>query len=327
MIIKNFELNKNISKFKIFLLYGNNEGHKDQVINDLFIKNFKGQVERLEEQNVLNNYENYLAGLMNKSFFDENKIVIISRISEKIIKFIDDLLEKDIQDITIILNSNSLEKKSKLRNLSEKEKKIGCVAFYADENKTLSFIASKFFRENKIPISQEGINIIIERSSGDRKNLENELEKIKFFSYYEKKITIDEINKLTNLAENFTISELVDNCLSKNIKKTIKILNENNYSTEDCIVIIRTLLLKSKRILNLKKEIIENNDLDRTLSSFKPPIFWKDKPVVKKQLEKWSLKSAENLVVNINDIELLIKKNSANSLNIISDFILSTANN
>tara|TARA_B100000029_G_scaffold320165_1_gene312527 strand:+ start:7190 stop:8173 length:984 start_codon:yes stop_codon:yes gene_type:complete len=327
MIIKNFELNKNISKFKIFLLYGNNEGHKDQVINDLFIKNFKGQVERLEEQNVLNNYENYLAGLMNKSFFDENKIVIISRISEKIIKFIDDLLEKDIKDITIILNSNSLEKKSKLRNLSEKEKKIGCVAFYADENKTLSFIASKFFRENKIPISQEGINIIIERSSGDRKNLENELEKIKFFSYYEKKITIDEINKLTNLAENFTISELVDNCLSKNIKKTIKILNENNYSTEDCIVIIRTLLLKSKRILNLKKEIIENNDLDRTLSSFKPPIFWKDKPVVKKQLEKWSLKSAENLVVNINDIELLIKKNSANSLNIISDFILSTANN
>ncbi len=327
MIIKNFELNKNISKFKIFLLYGNNEGHKDQVINDLFIKNFKGQVERLEEQNVLNNYENYLAGLMNKSFFDENKIVIISRISEKIIKFIDDLLEKDIQDITIILNSNSLEKKSKLRNLSEKEKKIGCVAFYADENKTLSFIASKFFRENKIPISQEGINIIIERSSGDRKNLENELEKIKFFSYYDKKITIDEINKLTNLAENFTISELVDNCLSKNIKKTIKILNENNYSTEDCIVIIRTLLLKSKRILNLKKEIIENNDLDRTLSSFKPPIFWKDKPVVKKQLEKWSLKSAENLVVNINDIELLIKKNSANSLNIISDFILSTANN
>ena len=327
MIIKNFELNKNISKFKIFLLYGNNEGHKDQVINDLFIKNFKGQVERLEEQNVLNNYENYLAGLMNKSFFDENKIVIISRISEKIIKFIDDLLEKDIQDITIILNSNSLEKKSKLRNFSEKEKKIACVAFYADESKTLSFIASKFFRENKIPISQEGINIIIERSSGDRKNLENELEKIKFFSYYEKKITIDEINKLTNLAENFTISELVDNCLSKNIKKTIKILNENNYSTEDCIVIIRTLLLKSKRILNLKKEIIENNDLDRTLSSFKPPIFWKDKPVVKKQLEKWSLKSAENLVVNINDIELLIKKNSANSLNIISDFILSTANN
>ena len=262
---------------------------------------------------------------MNKSFFDENKIVIISRISEKIIKFIDDLLEKDIQDITIILNSNSLEKKSKLRNLSEKEKKIGCVAFYADENKTLSFIASKFFRENKIPISQEGINIIIERSSGDRKNLENELEKIKFF-HIMKKITIDEINKLTNLVENFTISELVDNCLSKNIK-TIKILNENNYSTEDCIVIIRTLLLKSKKIINLKKKIIENNDLDRTLSSFKPPIFWKDKPVVKKQLEKWSLKSAENLVVNINDIELLIKKNSANSLNIISDFILSTANN
>ena len=75
----------------------------------------------------------------------------------------------------------------------------------------------KFFRENKIPISQEGINIIIERSSGDRKNLENELEKIKFF-HIMKKITIDEINKLTNLAENFTISELVDNCLSKNIK-------------------------------------------------------------------------------------------------------------
>tara|TARA_Y100000590_G_scaffold376659_1_gene442367 strand:+ start:2276 stop:3265 length:990 start_codon:yes stop_codon:yes gene_type:complete len=325
MIIKNYELKKNISKYKIYLLYGSNEGFKNQIINDFFIKDFKGEIERTEEQNITNNYENYLSSLMNKSFFDEKKIIIISRVSEKIIKFVNDLLDKDIQDISIILNSNNLEKKSKLRSLFEKEKKLGCIPFYADDNKTLSFIATKFLRENKIPISQEGINLIIDRCVGDRKNLENELEKLKFFFMSDKKISLEEIIKLTNLAENFTISELVDNCLSKNRKTTIKILNENNYSSEDCVTIIRTFLLKSKRILNLKMEINKNNDLDHILSGYKPPIFWKDKPVVKKQLQNWSLKSAKNLIISINDVELLIKKNSSNSLNILSDFIMRTA--
>ena len=190
----------------------------------------------------------------------------------------------------------------------------------------MNSIANIFFKKLKIPISREAINLIVERCNGDRKNLNNELEKIKNYLNGKSKISIDEIKFLTNLAENFSISELADNCLSKNTNKIIKILNENNFSSEDCIQIARTLLLKSKRVLKLKSECDEGKNIDIVISNYKPPIFWKDKKIVKNQILTWEKNDAENLINKINDIELLIKKNSANSLNIISDFILNTSN-
>ena len=136
------------------------------------------------------------------------------------------------------------------------------------------------------------------------------------------KINIEDLLKLTNLAENYNVSELVDSCLSKNRKKTINILNENNYSLEDCILIIRTFLIKSKKLFRLIKEFEDKKNIDLVISSAKPPIFWKDKDVVKLQIMSWSYSNAEKLIYKINHIELLIKKNANNSINILYDFIL-----
>ena len=326
MIIKAYEHQK-IKKIKnnIFLFYGENDGYKNHVIKDIFIDNYKGNIERFEENEILNNFENFISSLINKSFFDELKLIVISRVSEKIIKLIDELLDRKINDVTIVLNTNNLEKKSKLRTIFEKDKNLICVPFYKDDNRTLIQLANNFFKNNKISISQEIVNLIVERSSGDRINLNNELNKISLFLLNKEKINIDDVIKLTNLAENYSISELADNCLSKNIKKINKIFNENVFSVDDCILIVRTLLLKSKRLLEIKKINNSNKNIEQVISNYKPPIFWKDKEIVKNQVSKWSLNDTEKLIYKIHDIELMIKKNYYSSLNIVSDFILSAA--
>ena len=155
-----------------------------------------------------------------------------------------------------------------------------------------------------------------------RRNLNNELEKINNYSKFGKKISTEDILKLTNLSENYNVSELTNNCLAKNIKKTAHILNENNFNSEDCILIIRTLLIKAKRVLKLREEAQDNKNIEQVITSFKPPIFWKDKDIVKQQINNWSLEKIKKMITNINNTELLIKKNSINSLNILSDFIL-----
>jgi len=326
MIIKAYEHHK-IKKLnnKIFLFYGENDGYKNQVIKDVFIDDFKGKIERFDEGEILSNFENFISSLRNKSFFDELKLILIARVTEKIIKLIDELVNKEINDITIILNATALEKKSKLRSLFEKDKNLICIPFYKDDNRTLSQLANNFFKNNKISISQEIINLIIERSRGDRINLNNELNKISLFLLSKEKINIEDVIKLTNLAENYSISELADNCLSKNIKKINKIFNENVFSVEDCILIIRTLLIKSKRLLEIKKIHYTNKNIEEVIANYKPPIFWKDKEIVKTQASQWTLKDTEKLIFKINDVELLIKKNYYNSLNIISDFVLNAA--
>ena len=326
MIIKAYEYQKIKGlKNNFYLFYGENEGYKNQVIKEIFVEKHKENIERFDESEILNNFESFISSQINKSFFDETKLILISRISEKIIKLINELLDRKINDITIVLNSSNLDKKSKLRSIFEKDKNLICVPFYKDDNRTLIQLANNFFKNNKISISQEIVNLIVERSSGDRINLNNELNKISLFLLNKEKININDVIKLTNLAENYSIAELADNCLSKNIKKINKIFNENVFSVDDCILIVRTLLLKSKRLLEIKKMNNSNKNIEQIISNYKPPIFWKDKEIVKNQASKWSQKETENLIYKIHNIELMVKKNYYNSLNILSDFILNTA--
>tara|TARA_Y100000590_G_scaffold434615_1_gene552974 strand:+ start:4263 stop:5249 length:987 start_codon:yes stop_codon:yes gene_type:complete len=328
MIIKAFEIDKiNLNKFNLFLFYGENDGYKNEVIKNKFEKNYLNKIYRYDEKEIIENNEDFFNSILSKSFFENEKLIIISRVTDKIKNIIEELSLKEIDDVKIILSANILEKKSKLRNFFEKHKTAICVPFYADNIQTLTNIANIFFTEKKISISRETTNLLIERCKGNRENLSNELEKIENFSRNKKKINIEDIIKLTNLAENYNATELTDNCLAKNIKKTSHILNENNYSNDDCILIIRTLLIKAKRILKLHKELNKQNNIDQAIANFKPPIFWKDKEIVKKQISNWSLDKIKNMIVKINDTELLIKKNSYNSYNILSDFIINSSKN
>ena len=322
MIVKSFELNKiDLSNKYFFLLYGENQGHKNELIEKKFKKNLKN-VYNYEESEILNNEEDFFNSIFTKSFFESEKLIIISRASDRIKSTIEEIIKKKVEDLTIVLKANILEKKSKLRALFEKNKETICVAFYEDNHQTLMTIVSNFFRENKILISQQAINLIIERSRGDRQNLNNELEKVQSFIKNKTRIEIKDILKITNLAENYDVSELIDNCLAKNRRKTVNILNENNYTLEDCILIIRTFLIKSKRLLKLYQKLEDKNNINDVITSFKPPIFWKDKDIVKQQTKNWTHSSIEELIFKINEIELLIKKNSHNAVNILSDFII-----
>ena len=321
MILKTFDLKKITESSIFFLLYGKNEGLKSNCVNEL-LKNFNGKVFYHDEKQIIDDKTSFYENILSGSLFDRSKIIIIKRATDKICTTIEDLIDRNISNVKIILDSGVLETKSKLRSLFEKKKNLICIPTYPDTNETLSRLTSTFFRENKISISQENINLIVEKCNGDRGNLNNEINKIKYYMKNKKKISSQEILKLINLNENFGLTELIDNCLAKNKNKIMNILNENNYSADDCIIILRTFLIKAKRILKLANQLEENNDINKTINSAKPPIFWKDKEIVKIQLQKWSPVKIKELINNINNIELEIKKNYNNGIFIITNFIL-----
>ena len=324
MIVKSYEINKvDLNKNKLILFYGKNEGFKNEILN-IIIKN-KDEITKYEEKEILDNIDDFIESILSKSLFENEKIIIIKRATDKIIKVVDEIISKNINDIKIIFNADNLEKKSKLRSFFEKSKKYTCVAFYPDTDLTLSKLAFSFFKKNNIPISSSNINLIVNKCNGNREVMVNELKKIEFFSKNGKKITSENISKLTNLIENYSISELIDNCLAKNKKKILVILNENNFNNEDCILITRTFLNKSKKILKLAKEFQNNKNIDLTISSAKPAIFWKDKEITKQQIYKWTPNNINELIYKLNEIELLIKKNINISINLVTNFILEQA--
>ena len=322
MIIKSFDYKKiNLEINKIILFYGKNEGVKNEIISSLFDEK-NTEIKNFDEKEILDNSSNFIENIQSKSLFEPIRIIQIKRASDKICKLLEEIGSKNLEDISLIINAGILEKKSKLRSYFEKSKEYACGSVYPDTNETLSRLTLNFFKKENIPISQANINLIVNKSGNDRQILLNELQKIKNFSLNGRKLDKSNISKLINLIEDHNISELIDNCLAKNKKKTIDILNENHFSSEDCVLITRIFLNKSKKILKLSSEFKKNNDINLTISSAKPPIFWKDKELTKQQIYKWKPEKIKNLIFKINEIELLIKTNLNNSINIVTDFIL-----
>ena len=326
MIIKSYEINKvNLDKVELILLYGRNEGLKSKITNDIF-KN-KDEIIVYDEKEILSNPNQFIEDSINKSLFVPQKKIIIKRVSDKILKIIEEIYNKDINDIKIILNAGSLEKKSKLRSFFEKSKKTLCIAFYPDSEQTLTKLAFKFFKEKNISISSSSINTVLGKCNGDRENLFNELQKIENYCKNGNKLNFEIVAKLTNIYENHSISELIDNCLAKNKNKILTILNENNFSNDDCIIITRIFLSKLKRILVLSDNYQKNKNIDLTINYAKPPIFWKDKEITKQQIVQWSHGNIKKLMYKLNELELLVKKNFNSPINLVTDFILEQSSN
>ena len=324
MILKSFNLKKYLikSNTNIFLLYGENTGLIDQTIKDIFLPIFPKSVSNYDESEILRDIENFKSVLFNKSFFEDEKLIIINRGTDKILSIIEELIEKKTQDIKVIIKSNFLEKKSRLRKFFEKDENTVIVAYYEDSYQTLYQLVQNFFKEKKLSISSENINLIIDRSKTNRNNIRTELEKILIFSKNKNTVQTKDLVKLINLSENHDISELVDQCLSKNKKKTINILNENNLNTDENILILRSFLNKLKRLKKLRINLEENKNIEQVLSSFRPQIFWKDKDVIKQQLNNMSLVEINYLIKKINKLELEIKTNFLLSNQIMTNFIL-----
>ena len=320
MILKTFELNKNnIDKFKFFLLYGENEGLKEEIINKIK-KNQNGKEIKYEEAQILKSKSEFYNEIKNKSLFDEKRIFFLERCTEKISELLIEIFEVASDDLFII-NCSILEKKSKLRNYAERSSNVVVIPTYKDNSQSLINIARKFFSEKKISISTETLNLLVNRCMGDRGNLNKELDKISNYISEKKIISLKEIAVLTNLSENYSASELVDASLTKNYIKVKEILNENIYSQEDTFLILRVFLQKTKKILSLLEIINNENNVEKAINEYKPPIFWKDKPILKKQLQLWSFENIINLICELNDIEIKIKKNNSQNLILMKNFI------
>ena len=321
MIIKPYEFQKiNYAVSKVILMYGKNEGYKKEIIKN--INQVKNEILNYDQNEIIENENILFENIFSGSLFNNKKIIIVRRITDKFLNIIEKIDADKIEDSIIILIADNLEKKSKLRSKFEKNKNFICMPFYPDNDQVLVKLAYNFFRDRKIPVSNSIINLVTNKCNGDREVLLNELNKIELYSKNGKTITEENLTKLINLIENHNISELINNYLVKNNKKTANILNENNFSNEDCVLITRTFLNKAKRLLNLSKEYQEHNDVELAISSAKPPIFWKDKEITKQQIYKWKPEKIQKLIYKLNELELHTKKNINLGINLITDFIL-----
>ena len=316
MIIKSYEIQRNPSnfiKYNLFLLYGENDGLRKDIKESIKVavnqQNTHIELLSLYENDIIDNEENLYNSIYSGSLFSNKKIITINNGTDKIIKQVKDIVEKLPENIFLIIFSGVLDKKNKLRNLFETNIKTLCIPCYLDSDKDLEIIAKTEFKKNDIILSRELINLLIEKSNNDRNNLRNEIGKITSFALNKKNLEIDEIKSIINFSGEYKSDSLINECLCGNILQYKKILSELYINAVNQIFLLRILSNKIQRLLYMKEMERNYNDLDGLLNASKPPIFWKEKPMVKKQLTIWSLNDLKTIIHEINDTEVLCKKN------------------
>ena len=316
MIVKSYEIQKkriDILKYNLFLLYGENIGLKKDIKKKIQFeikqKNTNIEISSLYESDILEDANNFYNSIYSGSLFGNTKIITLNNATDKTTRLVEDVTQKYPGNVFIIILSEILEKKSKLRNFFEKNEKTLCIPCYLDSARDLEIIILGEFKKNNINLSKESINLLVEKSNFDRSNLRNEIEKIKAYTLNKKSIDVDEIKNLVNFSGEHKTDNLINECLSGNISQYKKILSELYINTLNQIFLLRMLSNKMRRLLNMKEMENSYNNLDSLLNASKPPIFWKEKPIVKKQLTIWNIKRLEKTIDEINNIELMCKKN------------------
>ena len=327
MIKKSYEVEKKIFdllKYNLFLLYGENYGLKKdirEIIKNEIKKNDSDvELSSLYEKDITDNEDNFYNSIYSGSLFGNKKIITIYNGTDKIISQVEDINQKYPENVFIIIFSEILEKKSKLRNFFETNTKTICIPCYLDNERDLEIIANKELKKENVFLSKESMNLLIEKSNSDRDNLKNELEKIKSFSLNKKKIEIDEVKSIINFSGEYKSDILINECLSGNISQYKKIFSEMYINTVNQTYLLRILSNKIQRLLSIKKKQTSSNNLENLVNDTKPPIFWKEKPDVKKQLSIWKLDDLQSTIKEINDIEILCKKNPQISKIVFFDF-------
>ncbi len=323
MIHKSYLVENNIDALqnKLVLIYGENIG----LINDLkariIEKHKRNKILRFNQEDVLHNRDIIYNEINNNSLFEDKKIIFIDNVNDKILILIEDIFEK-LNDEFIYLFSNLLEKKSKLRNFFEKKKELDVVPCYSDNEITLEKII-----RNKLNgysgLTKTFINIIIQNCSHDRNKINNEINKIKTY-FYNKPINIEDVIKLINLEENEDFSEIRDTSISGKKTETNNLLGSTDIQPDKTFYY---LSLMNLRFIKLMTVLQTTENLEKSINSLKPPIFWKDKPIFINQARLWNIKKLNLALKNSYEVEIKLKTNSnLNKSIILKKYILDICN-
>jgi len=331
MLIKSYEiLKKDLNFLNSFLIYGENTGLKQDIVKSVIAlkekKDIKYKQFKFEEEEIIKNQNDFFNLIFSGSLFDKKKVIFVNRTTDRLFNLISEISKKDIKDILIFFEADQLEKKSKIRNLFERDKNLVCIACYQDNNFDLIKIINDEIKQTKIKLSTESINLLIERASGDRNNLRNEVNKLKSFALNKQMVSYDQVKELTNMVGNYQNDYIVNICLNGDKKKLNKILRENNFSFEDFLILLKIFSKKIHRLLKIKIFNRLEKNLDQIFNQIRPPIFWKEKEDVKKQVRLWNEKKLNLIIKKINEIELNCKKNHELSTNITLDFLSTVCN-
>ncbi len=323
MIYKSYlvEENTDILKNNLVLIYGENLGLINDLKSKILKKEQKNRILKFNQDEILKKENTFYEEINNKSLFEDKKVFFIDNVNDKFLKIVEQIRLLTNEN-KIYLYSDLLEKKSKLRNFFEKDKKTDIVPCYQDNEITIKKIISEKLK-NYDGLTVPIINAIIESCGNNRTKIRNEISKIKTF-FNGSPLNYDNLSKLLNIKENDEFNFVRDSAIAGNKKKTGEYLDSTVFEIEKTTYYLSNL---NQRLIKLREVVKSKKNLEQSINEIRPPIFWKDKSTFLLQARNWNIKKLDEALKKVYNTEIRLKSNSdINRNTILKSLIIEICN-
>ena len=248
--------------------------------------------------------------------------VTINKVIENII--LNTIKEKN-NDFLLLIKSNNLGSKNELVRFIEKLDNGILVPCYEENSNNIKIQISRLFNQYKLIFSPDFVSTLSSKFNSDTSINLMEIKKLESFLMDNENITEERILSIVTDNIDINLNKIIQHCSSGKIQEALFSLDKIYENSNTAISITRLFVKQFKIIETVLLAVQKGSNMSETINNMRPPIFFKDRPLLTLQCQLWSLKKVDLIFKRLIEVELKLKSNIFSNKILLSQFILSTA--
>ncbi|MGE0766980.1 MAG: DNA polymerase III subunit delta [Hyphomicrobiaceae bacterium] len=290
-------LSKPDAKFRAILFYGPDSGmvgERAQKLAALLAAREQppGEVVRLDDTDLEGNPDRLLVELLTVPMFGGRKIVRTSTSRRVTAATLQPLLEGGELEGTLIVEAGALRNDDKLKAMFEKSAVAAAVVCYADESTSLDGLVSDVLKDTGLEIAPEARQELVDRLGADRALSRSEIEKLTLYAHGKGRIALEDVEAVVGDASDLTVDLVVTAAATGDVGRALEECDRAVASGENPQSVMLAAERHFHRLHKLKTGVDAGRTFDELVRFMRPPLPFKAKSELERQLRLWSAERA-----------------------------------
>lgn len=242
------------------------------------------------------------------SMMGGGRLIRIESANDKLVPQLKTYLDAPSAENLIILEAGELGPKSALRQLCEKSKSAAALPCYVEDERNIATLIRDSLREANIRIAPDAVTWLAANIAGDRARARNEIEKLITYMGKEDNATIAHVQACCGIAGVESYDDLTYSTSGAQPEAAMRAFQTMIDEGIQPVTILRTLQNHFRRLHLVKSLVVSGCTLDEAIKQLTPPIFFKQEPIFKAQLQRWTMPALENVLNRLASLEADCKK-------------------
>ncbi len=246
------------------------------------------------------------------SMMGGDRLIRVEDAADKLTPLIKEYLENPAAHALVVLEAGELGPKSSLRLLCEKAPNAAALPCYVEDERDLGRLIRETLQAEDLGIEGDAAAWLAAGIAGDRLRARSELEKLITYKGSDRSaVTLADVRAVCGEAGALALDDLVYAAAGNDGARALKTYAQLTEEGTAFVVVLRSLQNHFRRLHLVRAHMEEGQAQDIAIKKLSPPLFFKQEPAFRAQLQRWSLKGLAAILHRLSELEAQCKKTGA----------------